>query len=109
MSFWPFVRAGFQLAVLLVLEIGGAMSASEVSNFDLPEHCDPPPQIRKAVNAGQSSDAFGAAGAWFAQQKNWSCSLPAFKISVQLDSRPCHSYYNVGLIQRDIQDEMQSS
>lgn len=60
--------------------------------------CQPPPDLEQELVARPSAAAYGALGAYFGDQKNFACAIPAFRASLQLEPNSWKAHYYLALV-----------
>ncbi len=83
---------------LFVLAAAIHLNAQQ-SLSELGPACDLPAEVGASVSVLSPADAYGAAGAWFAQHAQSKCAMKAFELSIRLDPKTWQSEYNLALLQ----------
>ncbi len=72
------------------------------AGLNLPElggGCGLPADVSHNLSSLSPADAYGAAGAWFAQHGQSTCATKAFQVSIRLDPKAWQAEYNLALLE----------
>ena len=76
------------VVALLCCRAAGAQKAAK---------CEGPPELRTAITAEPSEEAYSALGFWFLDRGNLPCAISAFRSAVKLNGESVRARYNLGI------------
>jgi len=81
------------LPVFLIFFCASASAPAQQEN----KKCEAPPALKQQLISHPSASAYDALGAYFGQQNDFSCAIPAFQSSLKIDPNSWKTRYYLGL------------